>query len=188
MSHFSWLYVTLSFIVTLRDKLSQVVIHHDTPSPIILFPVQISPICVSVSCAGVHAYISVCGHCLLRTYVNEKLWSRSIPPPLPPRGNVVVCHGWLLMCVVCCFSFTADESSGKLEPKITYRFPREEEHFVSHVTLLLKSHDVIWPVPFCHHIACTQLAKQDEVLADIPQFCFPDIEHLRNVKKRYDMQ
>ena len=31
----------------------------------------------------------------------------------------------------------------------------------------------------------TQLAKQDKVLVEIPQFCFPDIEHLRSVKKRY---
>ena len=47
--------------------------------------------------------------------------------------NSPVC---VCVCVISVYSgIAADESSGKLEPKITYRFPREEEHFVSDVTL-----------------------------------------------------
>ena len=50
---------------------------------------------------------------------------------------VLVLNSPVCVCVISVYSgIAADESSGKLEPKITYRFPREEEHFVSDVTLL----------------------------------------------------
>jgi hypothetical protein len=45
---------------------------------------------------------------------------------------------------------------GHLKPTITYRYPKEEDHY---------------------------MAKTDAVLNDIPQFCFPDLENLKGTKK-----